>query len=281
LHAQKFMRKSSVLLVFLLLLTPPLFAQRTGDIGIFGGVSYYLGDLNPGRPFLMPKPAYGLVYRFNITHRLGLQGHYLHGKVAASDARSNADLTRNLNFYSPIDEVGVQFEVNFFEYFIGSRMHWWTPYIFGGGSMFFFKPFGSVNGANVELKPLGTEGQGSTVFPERTPYHLYAFSMPFGIGMKVSLNKMIGIGAEWGMRKTTTDYLDDVSKTYYLNLAGVNPAQQPMAAIASDPTLNHNSGMQRGNSKNTDWYSFAGVTVVFKIRMLSKERCLDHQREGY
>jgi len=275
------MRKSSVLLVFLLLLSSTLFSQRTGDLGIFGGVSYYLGDLNPGRQFLMPKPAFGVLYRYNMNHRMALQAHYIHGKIEASDSKSNTNPSRNLSFFSPVDEAGVQFEVNFFEYFIGSKMHWWTPYIFGGTSVFIFKPYANINGSKIALQPLGTEGQGSSVYPDRKPYKLYAFSVPFGIGMKVSLNKTFGVGAEWGMRKTTTDYLDDVSKTYYLNLASANPAQIPLKAVASDPTLSHNSGMQRGNSKNTDWYSFAGVTLVVKIRMLSKERCLDHQREGY
>jgi hypothetical protein len=216
-----------------------------------------------------------------MNHRLTLQTHFIHGKVEASDSKSNANPDRNLNFNSSINEVGVQFEVNFFEYFIGSKMHWWTPYIFGGTSVFFFKPYGSVNGSIVALQPLGTEGQGSSIYPDRKPYKLYAFSMPFGVGIKVSLNKLFGIGAEWGMRKTTTDYLDDVSKTYYLNLATANPAQVPPKAVASDPTMSHNAGMQRGNSQNTDWYSFAGVTLVVKIRMLGKERCLDHQREGH
>jgi hypothetical protein len=280
LHSQKIMRKSCILLVFLLLCTSLLSAQRTGDLGLFGGVSYYVGDLNPGRQFFLPKPAYGLLYRYNINHRLTVQGHYIHGNVEASDAKSGTNLTRGLEFSSPIDEAGLQFEVNFFEYFIGSKMHWWTPYIFGGASVFFFQPYGHVNGSKVALQPLGTEGQGSTAYPDRKPYKLYSFSVPFGIGMKVSLNKLFGIGAEWGMRKATTDYLDDVSKTYYLDLAD-NTSQLPLKALASDPTISHNANMQRGNSKNTDWYSFAGITLVVKIRMLSKERCLDHQREGH
>lgn len=277
----KTMRKYYIFLVFLLFFTPVSFSQRTGDLGVFGGVSYYMGDLNPGRLFLTPKPAFGALYRYNINHRLAVQGHFYRGTVQASDSKSNADPMRNLNFTSGIDEAGAQFEVNFFEYFIGSKMHWWTPYIFGGGSVFFFKPYGNVNGSKVELQPLHTEGQGSSAFPDRKPYKLYSFSVPFGIGFKFSLNKYLGVGAEWGMRKATTDYLDDVSTSYYLDLSGANPALQPIENLASDPTLTHNAGMQRGNSKNTDWYSFAGVTVVVKIKMLGKEHCLDHQREGY
>lgn len=250
------------------------FAQKSGDLGVLGGVTYYLGDLNPSLPFRMSKPAFGILYRQNFNTRISLRAHGIRGKVAGDDAVSNENPERNLNFESVITEAGLQLEINFFEYFIGSKMHSITPYIFGGASVFFFKPHGNVAGSNIELQPMATEGQG-------TPYNLYSFAMPFGLGVKYSVNKLIGVGAEWGMRKTNTDYIDDVSGTYYLDLAGKDPSTATLNELASDPLLSHNAGMQRGNSRNTDWYSFAGVSVTVKIRMLSKERCLDHQRQGY
>jgi len=275
------MRKSFSLLLFTVLFVSSSYAQKSGDVGILGGVTFYLGDLNPSMPFSMSKPAFGILYRQNFNTRISLRLHGIRGQVAGDDAVSNANPERNLNFESSITEAGAQIEINFFEYFIGSRMHSITPYIFGGASVFFFNPYGNVSGSRVELQPLATEGQGTTVYPERKPYNLYAFSMPFGLGVKYSVSKLIGVGAEWGMRKTSTDYLDDVSQTYYLDLAGTNPANASTKELASDPLLSHSTGMQRGNSRNNDWYSFAGVSLTFKIRMLGKEHCLDHQREGY
>ena len=274
LHAQKIMRKILISLTFLVVLTPFANAQKSGDIGLLGGVTYYLGDLNPGMPFRMSKPAFGIMYRQNFNSRISVRIHGLRGSVAGDDAVSEANPERNLNFESKITEAGVQLEINFFEYSIGSRMHIISPYLFGGPTVFFFKPFGNLPGGKTELAPLYTEGQDKK-------YNLYAFSGAFGLGVKYSVSKLIGVGAEWGMRKTTTDYLDDVSKTYYLNLAGKDPATASLPELASDPLLSHNAGMQRGNSRNTDWYSFAGVSVTFKIRMLEKDKCLDHQREGY
>jgi hypothetical protein len=274
LQASKIMRKISVFLLFMVLLAPLTYAQQSGDLGIIGGVTYYIGDLNPALPFRMSKPAYGIMYRQNFNSRISLRVHGLRGTLAGDDAVSKANPERNLNFESKLTEAGMQLEINFFDYFIGSKMHSISPYLFGGVSVFFFKPFGNLPGGSVELQPLTTEGQGK-------PYKLYAFSMPFGLGVKYSVSKLIGVGAEWGMRKTTTDYLDDVSKAYYLDLAGKDPSTASINELASDPLLAHNAGMQRGNSRDTDWYSFAGVSVTVKIRMLSKERCLDHQREGY
>lgn len=281
LQASKIMRKSFVFILFSVLMASSSYGQKSGDIGVLGGVTYYLGDLNPAMPFMMSKPAFGILYRQNFNTRVSLRVSGIRGKIAGDDAVSKENLDRNLNFESDITEAGLQLEINFFEYFIGSRMHSITPYIFGGASVFFFKPFGNVAGSRVELQPLATEGQGTAAYPDRDSYNLYSFSMPFGLGVKYSVNKLIGVGAEWGMRKTSTDYLDDVSQTYYLNLAGTNPATATTQQLASDPLLTHSAGMQRGNSRNTDWYSFAGVSVTVKIRMLSRERCLDHQREGY
>jgi hypothetical protein len=281
LQASKIMRKSFIIIMFLVLFASLSRAQKSGDVGLLGGVTYYMGELNPSMPFRMPKPAFGIMYRQNFNSRISLRVHAIRGTVAGDDAVSKANPERNLNFESNITEAGLQFEINFFEYYIGSRMHSITPYIFGGASVFSFKPFGNVSGATVELQPLATEGQGTASYPDRKPYNLYAFSMPFGIGVKYSVSKLIGLGAEWGMRKTSTDYLDDVSQTYYLDLSGTNPANASIPELASDPLLTHSAGMQRGNSRNNDWYSFAGVSVTVKIRMLGKEHCLDHQREGY
>jgi hypothetical protein len=278
LQAQKNMRKILIFLLFLVFLAPSTHAQKSGDLGLLGGVTYYVGDLNPAMPFRMSKPAFGLLYRQNFNSRISLRVHGLRGSVAGDDAISQANPERNLNFESKLTEAGLQLEINFFEYFIGSKVHPITPYIFGGPTVFFFKPFGNTPMGKTELQPLTTEGQSKQ-------YNLYAFSGSFGLGVKYSLGKLIGVGAEWGMRKTTTDYLDDVSHTYYLDqgMPGYSPPAgvTPEMAVASDPLQNHNAEMQRGNSRNTDWYSFAGISVTVKIKMLGKESCLDPQREGY
>jgi len=263
------MRKLIILITFLAIYAPLAHAQKSADLGVLGGVTYYVGDLNPARPFSMSKPAFGIMYRQNLNSRISVRAHGIVGSIAGDDA-NGSNPGRNLNFESKIYEGGVQLEINFFEYYIGSKLHPVSPYIFGGAAVFFFKPYGNVGGNRVALQPLLTEGQSQA-------YNSYAFSMPFGIGIKYSVSKLIGIGAEWGMRKTTTDYLDDVSRKYYLN----DPGSNGIKGLASDPTLTHVAGMQRGNSRNNDWYSFAGVSLTVKIRMLKKEGCLDHQREGY
>ena len=66
------------------------------------------------------------------------------------------------------------------------------------------------------------------------------------------------------MRKTFTDYLDDVSTTYY-----PGSATDPY----SDPTLSHDAYEQRGDSSNKDWFNFTGITLTYKIDLYNKRHC--------
>jgi hypothetical protein len=253
-----------------------LSAQRSIEVGAIGGTTYYIGEMNSFLPFLYSKPAYGGVYRYNYSDRLAFRLHAFKGELKGDDSFWPSNQWRGLNFNSTLIEAGGQFEVNFYDFFIGSKRDFWTPYIFGGVSYFYFKPYGNVQGSLVELRTLGTEGQNSGV---KRSYFYNQVSIPFGMGIKLSLNKLFGMGFEWGLRKTFTDYLDDVSGKYYMNLQGSTTAT--LDQLASDPALNHNAGMQRGNPGDKDWYAFAAVSLVVKIKMLRKEKCLDHQREGY
>ena len=69
------------------------------------------------------------------------------------------------------------------------------------------------------------------------------------------------------IRKTFTDYLDDVSTTFVgPNLNGEYPSEMSQAAIEmSDPLGTHKKDQLRGNSDKKDWYSFAGITLSFKL----------------
>lgn len=246
---------------------------QTAEVGAFGGISYYLGDLNPGKHFLMPKPAYGVVARVNLNPRWAIKGNGYFGRVAGDDNVSNTNRVRGLNFESRVTDISVVAEFNFYEYFTGSRRNTVSPYIFAGIGMFLFKP----QSGGVELNPLGTEGQ-NIGFEGRKPYKLVSLAFPFGLGVKYSLNSRLALSAEWGMRKGFTDYLDDVSKTYYFNSQTANP-NDPAQAL-SDPTFSHQPYQERGNPTTRDWYNFTGVTLTYKFKLFGGKKCYDQIRKS-
>jgi hypothetical protein len=251
------------------------FAQRYGEIGISAGGMYYLGELNPGKQFLMIQPAFGGFVRHNFNERLAVKAALTYGTLKGDDAVSGIDPLRNLNFQSSLTDVSGTFEFNFFNYFIGSQRYFLTPYMYGGASVFIFNPKGIVNGVLTELRPLGTEGQGNIETPWLKQYSKIGFAIPFGIGLKYSLGSFVGMSVDWSMRKTFTDYIDDISTTYYLDLAGAAPGEVSTAALASDPTLTHNAGMQRGDSGYNDWYSVVSASISFRLNYFKKTRCLN------
>lgn len=250
-------------------------AQRN-EIGVFLGTSYYLGDLNPSKHFLLTKPAGGIVYRYVFNPRWAIKMNGLYGTVAGDDAVSKFNEQRNLSFKSGLFEMSTQLELNFLPYVTGNKEEdYFSPYIFGGISVFSFNPKAEYAGTWYELKQLGTEGQGTSEYSSiRKPYSLTNVSFPFGLGFKYSIGKSICIGAEWGLRKTVTDYLDDVSTTYAdpLILSAENGPMSATLADRSGENVN-NTGLQRGNSGTKDWYAFTGAFITVKFKAGKDNSC--------
>jgi hypothetical protein len=256
-----------LILMLLMSAVQPLHAQ-TLDFGISGGGMYYLGDLNPGKHFSQINIAYGILARYNIDTRWAVKLGATRGAVEGSSANTPFLPDRDLSFSSTITDISAVAEFNFFPYFTGSRRNAISPYLYAGINMFFFDP---VSGG-VSLRSLGTEGQ-NIGYQGRKPYSSVGFGVPFGLGVKFSLARALGIQVFWEMHKTFTDYLDDVSTTYYLTGANINPDNPE--EVMSDPAMNHTPGMQRGNSKSLDWYSYFGLSVTYKFNLGSKKRCRD------
>lgn len=237
--------------------------SQKSEIGAFAGTSFYLGDLNPTTLFANSQFSGGLIYRYNFNPRWALKANIIFGNIKASDAKNNDGYERNLSFHSPITEISAQVELNFLKlYNIPSKNHF-APYIFTGLSVFSFNPQTQLNGTNYDLQHLGTEGQG--LEGEADFYSLTAIAIPFGIGIKFNIGRYISIGAEWGMRYTFTDYLDDVSGNYYDNSLLAATRGDIVAALADRSDVIHESGTGRGNYTTNDLYSFAGATITFKI----------------
>ncbi|MCP4552173.1 MAG: hypothetical protein GY834_09085 [Bacteroidetes bacterium] len=263
------MKKVSVLIMILLLLKVSAYSQSMGiEVGLFAGGSYYLGDINPGVHFQQTRSAGGVIARYNIDMRWSVRMSALVGQVKAADEISQAVNNRDLAFESMITDISSVVEFNFFPFINGSPQNYMTPYIFGGTSIFFFNP--KLNGE--ELKNYGTEGQNLR-YENRFPYATWGFALPFGVGFKYSLTEKIGVAFEWGMRKTFTDYIDDISTTYYIPSDYFNSSF--IEHRLSDPTSLHDIAEQRGNLKTMDWFNFFGISITVELDIIDRSTCID------
>ncbi len=255
----------------LLFLLPMLLYGQNSELGGFYGLSYYLGDLNPSRQFAMSRFAFGGLYRYNIDDHKSLRFNGYYGSVEADDAVIGYNKDRNLHFRSSIAEISLQVEINFLPFNPEDLNSTHTPYVFGGIGGFMFNPQAKdENNKWHDLQPLGTEGQYSDNYPENNPYDLYAASFIFGVGYKFNITERFTGGLEWGMRRTTTDYLDDVSTIY------PDPDDlSPLARELSDRSISDGkkTNMMRGNPNRKDWYSFAGFVLTFRFPKWWEDDC--------
>lgn len=246
------------------------------EFSAFAGIANYDGDLattNVLKRIGNSRPAAGVGLSYSLSTHFQLKGQIAGMNITASDADSpdEGKQSRNLSFKSSVIEGSLQFHYNILGY-DPQRRYNFSPYVYAGISFFQFNPKALYNGNWYDLQPLGTEGQGLPQYPGNERYKLNQISIPAGIGVKYALSQSLAIYLDLGMRKTFTDYLDDVSSDY-VSYGELLEGNGELAAalgnrvgeyLGSGPILDA-GGTGRGNPGSKDWYMFGvvGVSYVF------------------
>lgn len=245
-------------------------AQMHHEIGLMAGVANYYGDLQTKLPADYGyKPMGGIMYKFFFSPHVGVRFGASFTQLTAADSLSDIPINqaRHLSFATNLFEFHGGLELNLLPIDV-DRMKV-TPYVFGGVGIFYANPYTmSNNGDKVFLRPLSTEGQGLSQYPDRKEYKLVNVCFPIGGGLKFLIGKTLMVTTEVGLRYTSTDYLDDVSRSYVNmdTLAAYRGAQAVALAFRGNevagwdgayPNYTH----QRGDFKGNDWYYFAGLNV--------------------
>ncbi len=161
--------------------------QTNSDYGVFGGVSSYMGDINPGRLLYSPGPAFGVFYRYNFHPRQSLRINIFHGSLKGDDLDFNNSfqIARGYRFSGSVTEVALQYEFNFFPYSTMGKLWNFSPYFAAGLGVAYSSAASTINqtGATVPV-------------------------IPFSVGFKINIHKNIGLEAEYGFRKTFYDNFD-------------------------------------------------------------------------
>lgn len=234
------------------------------ELGLMVGATTYLGDLNQFIPFKRAHLAGGLVYRYNVNARMSVRANFLYGRLSADDGESSEAIyqDRNLNFYTDIFELAAGVEFNYFPFQLGHDRYKGTAYILAEIGMFMMNPKTVYNGDIVELRPIGTEGQGTSLNSKKH-YSLTQLCIPLGVGAKLSLGSRVGLNFEVGIRKTFTDYIDDVGANSYVDPEQLAIESGPLAAELSNKSGDRYG--KRGNESTKDWYIFAGGMLTFRL----------------
>lgn len=253
----------------------------------------FLGELGGrdqiGSPFIwdlelsQTKPGASFAYRYHIAERQALRASFAYAILAGNDNLTSEPFrnNRNISFKTDLFELGLIYEYHFFKEELGhvydlrgvkgtksSRV---GLYVFAGVCGFHFDPQSQFQNSWVRLRPLRTEGQGLPGGAEE--YSNISWGIPMGVGVRKSFSKQWSGGVELRYVKTFTDYLDDVSGSYYNPdelLAALGPTQGQLAVYFADPSLGLINGQtapgqQRGDPDDLDAYLFLTFNANYKL----------------
>ena len=273
-------RLTAVFSVAIFFFTTNIHAQepivQEGEFGIGVGAAHYFGDLNTRARLNRPKIAAGIFFRKNFGNYIAARIVANYAQLGYSDIYNTQNdfmLKRNLSFNTNVWELSLRGDFNFFRFLPGDPEFNFTPYVSLGLGVFSYDPYAYLQGQKYFLRPLGTEGQGSSLYPDRKPYSSMAICFPVGVGVKYAFNERFNIGLEITHRFTTTDYLDDVIKSY------VDPAVFPPlpdgspspGLLLSDRSYELGTpigikGRQRGVETNKDQFITAMIYFSFNLQ---------------
>jgi hypothetical protein len=194
-HSCKAFFSGILLILFLVFSSHHASAQRKSDIGLIGGASYYLGDINHGQHFYSPSPAGGIIYRYNLNprHSFRFSGIYTSLKGSDSDFKDEYQLWENRSFKTNVIDLAITTEFNFKDYEPTKlRKNRHSPYVTAGIG------YASVMGSVVEA-PRDPDAMAKS-----------STTIIFGGGFKYNLARRWSMGAEWTFRKNLNDLIDGV-----------------------------------------------------------------------
>lgn len=249
------------------------------EVGGSVGLSYYMGDINPKKPFSQSKLGWGVIVRYYNGTRWAFRLAYSNLQIAGSDEASGYNTERGLSFTNNIHDIALLAEFNFLDYFTGSKRHGLTPYLVGGISVLKFNPK-AEDGTELCNVHTDVDYSGTMTYDGEKKYNTFALSIPFGLGVKYSVSQHIGLACEWRWHLALTDWLDDCHgyyPTYEHDSQGNLPTWLPYA----DPTgytadingENHMKFIQRGNPTDLDWYGYLNLTLTYKFNIPQGKNC--------
>ncbi|UEG49743.1 hypothetical protein LK994_13965 [Ferruginibacter lapsinanis] len=239
------------------------------EVGIFGGVSGYAGDLNHDW-FNQEKwnKAFGLKIRYHINRNIAARLSVDFTNVQATDYGLYGP--RKLRFKSKIISGFVMGEYSFSDKYSSNRHKGNTTLgkklypTFGiGVGLVKFNPMGQYTDSNwYPLRQYGTEGQTA---PGGKQYSTLALTTPFMAGINYRITKNLKVAVEFTAFKLYTDYLDDASKVSYVDdgiIRAANPGNEDIASYFRNPGVDLGA---RGNPNDRDFFYNIGFSIWYRF----------------
>lgn len=276
------------------------YPQKSADIGIRLGGALYWGDIEHRTDLLKDVTTlYGIMGRYNFNKRISVRGQLINGSLKAAGtfdgvnlAEPSAHITQvggpnnfpnefylkkpdnSYNFIRSVQSFEGLMEFNFLNYEMGStKKNNFTPYIGLGIGVFYSPP---PRQGTLILVPQVEY----SFLPSKTLYrpeldanmnktndaNALTPTIPMAFGIKYNLSKRIGASAEFCVRKTFTDNIDNL--------------KDPVRYQNLDPVSGHpDDKFASGNFYNNDWFASLQVSVYWQL-WTDKGICVFREKSG-
>ena len=179
-------------IIIIILFTQLSFSQIY-EAGVIYGKSNFIGDVG-NTVFINPQEdLFGAVFKWNRSPRHSYRISYIRTKLSPDDLKSDDPrrLERGYHFETPLSELSIGMEFNFFEFDLHDFDVLFSPYIYSGISYTNFDEQLLINGNLSNSKK-----KQST------------YSIPMVVGLKHRLLESLILSFEIGARYTFTDKID-------------------------------------------------------------------------
>ncbi len=258
------MRKS-LLVLTAIILTVSGFAQKSADIGIWGGSSTYMGDMKETPLMQTFNLNFGAFFRYNFNSRIALRTQFLTGKFSAEGMLEDQEWAFDKN----AQDISVMAEINYLKYILGEKKTLFTPYIMGGVGVMYF-PYiisYSLDDVNGDYYPILLNPKNNREYmSEKNRESIISSALLFGFGVKFAIGSRLGFGIEYQIRKLINDKFDDLD--------------DPLSFETVDNNGNAETIKYTDFLHNNDWPGYLGVNVTYKID-LDRKACPAYDRKHW
>lgn len=227
--------------------------QRSLIFTAGAGSANYFGELVNPRSLGIIRPGLNIGLEHGLSPVFAARVETTWFQISGDDAKADDNRTiRNLSFVSNNIEFATTVTASLFRM---SQKYYQRPafniYLFTGFGLTFINPKTNYNGEKVALQPLMTEG---------IKYSRFQPVIPIGGGIKLKMGPMFNLNFEAGIRKTFTDYLDDVSVRLY-------PDPSTLSSDLARALSNRSGGKAgiRGNPESNDWYFMMNARLQYYL----------------
>jgi outer membrane protein OmpA-like peptidoglycan-associated protein len=255
------LRITYVIFIQLLLLSGV--GAQTWYVGFGPGASQYVGDIpdRSAQAMFRGTASGGIHYHNGKRFHLSLTG--MATQLRAMDANTDNLKSRGLSFTSWLSEGALMGRYDLISRNNGRL----RGYVTAGAAVFYVNPwtFGA-GGDKVSLYPLSTGGQGLSQYPDVKDHQKINASIPFGAGFDIAFIKRTRLEFDFLLRKTFTDYIDDIGSIYpdrnvLLNAKGAASVAYAWRGSGPYPA----AGSARGDADDKDWYSSFNVRLKLPL----------------